>query len=486
MGMRIPFFIILFTYHISFAQVKEMLYSGPPVFHGAQVVGNYPHTDFLFTVPATGERPLTFSADNLPSGLTIEPSTGIIRGRAGEKGTHIIKIHVSNAKGQATEDLRIEVGDMLCLTPPMGWNSWNVFTRDINEKMLMEMADAMVSTGMRDVGYQYINIDDFWHAAERDSLGNPVADPVKFPHGIKYLADYIHSKGLKLGIYSCAGDLTCGGCFGGYAHEAIDAKKYAEWGIDLLKYDYCHAPWSRKAAVERYTAMGTALKNSGRSIVFSVCEWGLRNPWLWAQQAGGSYWRTTPDIFDTWEGGSPWRMSLMKIVRRNQKRAKYAGPGHWNDPDMLLVGNYGKGKATSWNGHFKGLTDEEYRSHMALWCMFSAPLLASCDLRNMNETTASTLMDTIFIRVNQDALGTQARLYSRQKGVWVYQKRLKNDGKAILVFNTTSKTKTIFESDSIDNPFIFRTGRPDSRTSGKPRSFELKPHETTVFLLIPE
>jgi alpha-galactosidase len=186
---------------------------------------------------------------------------------------------------------------VLCPTPPMGWNSWNVFASDINEKIVMQIADAMVNTGMSKIGYEYINIDDYWHADMRAADGKPLVDSVKFPHGMKYLADYVHSKGLKLGIYSCAGNMTCGRRFGGYGYEEIDAKAYAEWGIDLLKYDYCYAPWSRKAAVERYTKMGTALKNSGRDIVFSVCEWGIRKPWLWAEKAGGSYWRTTPGYF---------------------------------------------------------------------------------------------------------------------------------------------------------------------------------------------
>ncbi len=461
--------LLIFVAGIATAQVKEMLYAGPPVFHGAKVVGNYPNTDFLFTVPATGERPIIFSAENLPTGLKLDEATGIISGKAGSKGTYTVKIKAFNAKGQSTEELKIEVGDLLCLTPPMGWNSWNVFTRDIDEKMLLEMADAMVSTGMRDLGYQYINIDDFWHADTRDSLGNPVANPSKFPHGIKYIADYVHAKGLKLGIYSCAGNMTCGRCFGGYEHEEIDAKKYAEWGVDLLKYDYCYAPWTRKPAKERYTAMGTALRNSGRSIVFSVCEWGIRKPWLWAHQTGGSYWRTTPDIFDSWHSGSPWQMSVMEIVRRNQKLAKYAGPGHWNDPDMLIVGNYGKGKATSASGHFKGMTDTEYRSHMALWCMFSSPLLTSCDLRGMNEATYNILMDTQLLQINQDEMGEQAKLVAVQKGVRLYKKNLTGNRQALMLFNTTANVVTV-PADYFGHKW------------GLKESAELQPHGVKVFI----
>ena len=199
---------LLFVSGYSFAQAN--LYEGVPVFHGAKITGNFPKTEFLFTVPATGERPITFTAENLPKGLTIEPSTGIIHGIVKEKGTYTVSVSAANAKGKASESLKIEIGDKLCLTPPMGWNSWNVFTSTLDEKLVMETADAMVSSGMRDLGYQYINMDDYWHAVSRDADGNPVANAEKFPHGIKWLSDYVHSKGLKLGIYSDAGDKTCG------------------------------------------------------------------------------------------------------------------------------------------------------------------------------------------------------------------------------------------------------------------------------------
>jgi len=301
----------------------------------------------------------------------------------------------------------------------------------------------MVSTGMRDLGYQYINIDDFWHADVRDSItGKPKVDEKKFPNGMKYLSDYVHSKGLKLGIYSCAGTMTCGRRFGGYTFEEIDAKTYAEWGIDLLKYDYCYAPWGKKAAKERYTAMGTALKKSGRSIVFSVCEWGIRKPWLWAADAGGSYWRSTPDIFDVWSGGNAFMMSVMKILKRQNGLEKYAGPGHWNDPDMLTVGNYGTGKATSAKGMYKGMSDVEYQSEMSLWCMLNSPLLSSCNLAKMNEATLNILTNAELIAINQDVLGEQATRIHKAGKVWVYLKNMEGGKKAVAILNTSSKEKT--------------------------------------------
>jgi alpha-galactosidase len=261
---------LLLIYHSSFGQNKNVLYESVPVFHGAQVMGNYPNTPFIFTVPATGERPITFSAQNLPVGLSLDASTGIITGNVTAPGEYKLKVTATNAKGKTEEDLKIVIGETLCLTPPMGWNSWNVFTKTLDEKMVMDMADAMVSTGMRDLGYAYIDMDDFWHADTRDSLGRPVPDAKKFPHGMKYLSNYVHSKGLKLGIYSCAGKMTCGHRFGGYTYEEIDAKTYAEWGIDLLKYDYCFAPPLTKDAFARYSKMGGALKHSGTKSRWTI------------------------------------------------------------------------------------------------------------------------------------------------------------------------------------------------------------------------
>ena len=423
------------------AQSTDFLFSGVPVFHGARIVGNYPNTPFLFAMPVTGTRPIQYSVVNLPKGLSLDEQTGFISGNIKIAGEYTVTLVAINQYGKTTEDLKIVIGDKLCLTPPMGWNSWNVFTSDVNEKLLIEMADAMATNGMRDLGYQYINIDDFWHAAERETDGRPKVDPVKFPHGMKYLSDYMHSKGLKLGIYSCAGSMTCGHCFGGYEHEEIDAKTYADWGIDLLKYDYCFAPWGRTSAVERYTKMGTALKTSGRSIVFSICEWGIRKPWLWAEKAGGSYWRMTPDIFDTWASGNLWQMSVKTILKRQNGLEKYAGPGHWNDPDMLLVGNHGTGKATGAKGKYKGLTQEEYKSHFALWSVLDAPLLASCDLRNISKEDFAIITDPTLIAINQDALGIQAKREKKPNGLWVYTKAMSFSQSAKVAFNPTAKTQ---------------------------------------------
>lgn len=480
--------ISFFFSQLSFSQTTSDIFKGAPVFHGAKVTGNFPKTDFLFTVPATGERPIRFTVDKLPKGLTIDASTGIITGRVEEAGDYIVQVVAENKLGKATEELKIRIGDKLCLTPAMGWNSWNVFTKYIDEKLLIEMADAMVNTGMRDLGYQYINIDDYWHAASRSEDGKPVADPQKFPHGIKYVSDYMHSKGLKLGIYSDAGDKTCGKCFGGFQHEEIDAETYAAWGVDLLKYDFCFVPWKKKEALERYTKMGNALKSSGRSIVYSICNWGIFNPWEWAANTGGNYWRTTPDIIDVWKSHPFWYGSFMSILKKQTKLEKYAGPGHWNDPDMMTVGNYGKGHATGGEGKYKGMTDTEYQSHMSLWCLLNAPLLSSCDLRSMNDATKNILLNAEMIDINQDELGLQAKLISKKGGLWVYKKELQDGSFVVAILNTTGSKKDFELSKAFlkieGNYLVSNIWSHSSNRMPETLSLNVNSHETIVFRMI--
>jgi alpha-galactosidase len=281
-------------------------------------------------------------------------------------------------------------------TPPMGWNSWNKFACDgINEKVIREVADAMVSSGMHEAGYQYIVIDDCWQVA-RDSAGNIIADPVKFPSGIRALADYIHSKGLLFGIYTCAGSKTCAGRPASLGYEYQDARQYAAWGVDFLKEDWCNT--TTQNAPASYALMRDALHKAGRPIVFSLCEWGSNKPWLWARDVG-QLWRTTGDISDKWSHTEPGDTaarsgSVLGNLDLEDGLEKYAGPGHWNDPDMLEVGN-------------GGLTEDEERAHFSLWCMLAAPLLAGNDLRNMTAATKAILTNRAMIAVDQDPLGQQ-------------------------------------------------------------------------------
>lgn len=319
------------------SQQKSGNQAGSPVINPPAVTGNFPNTPFLFAIPTQGVRPIKWSAEGLPTGLGLDAATGFITGNVMEAGEYTVKLTAENEFGIAKSTLTIKIGDLLALTPPMGWNSWNTFTNQITDSLVRQIADSMVSTGMRDLGYQYINIDDYWQLVDRDANGRIQVNKQKFPNGIKAVADYVHSKGLKFGIYSDASALTCGGVAGSYGHEEQDAKDFAEWGVDLLKYDYCYAPSARDTAIDRYSRMAKALRKTNRSIVFSVCEWGGkfvefdgdkftgsesndgRRPQEWAAGIGGNYWRTTCDIRNIWKADiySISSNSIMQILDLN-------------------------------------------------------------------------------------------------------------------------------------------------------------------------
>lgn len=314
----------------------------------------------------------------------------------------------------------------LAPTPPMGWNSWNKFACDVSEKLIMETADAMANSGMKEAGYQYVVIDDCWQVG-RDSMGFIVADPVRFPSGIKALADYIHAKGLKFGIYSCAGTETCGGRPGSRGHEYQDAYMYAQWGVDYLKYDWCKT--EGQTALESYRLMSQKLKEAGRPILFSLCEWGDNKPWEWAKPIG-HMWRTTGDIYDcfdceknhgTW---SAW--GVMRILDMQEGLRVHAGPNQWNDPDMLEVG-------------VGALTDNEARAHFSMWCMLAAPLIAGNDLRSMTPQTLAIITNKDAIAVNQDALGVQGFKHSSVNGLETWYKPLDNGEWAVCYLNRSKE-----------------------------------------------
>lgn len=298
-------------------------------------------------------------------------------------------------------------------TPPMGWNSWNKFGCKVSEQIIREMSDAMVASGMRDAGYQYVNIDDCWQVS-RHPAGDIVADPVKFPSGIKALADYVHAKGLRLGIYTDVGTLTCEGRPGSLNHELQDAKTYASWEIDYVKVDWCHAEGLDPEA--QYARFRDALAAAGRSIVFSICDWGVNAPWRWGRKTG-NLWRTTGDISDNYD-----RMSVIGFSQNGLE--SFAGPGHWNDPDMLEVGN-------------GGMNRDEYRTHMALWALLAAPLLAGNDLRTMTPETKEILTNAEIIAVDQDPKGIQGRRVWQQGPLEIWAKPLADGSQAVGLFNRT-------------------------------------------------
>ena len=331
---------------------------------------------------------------------------------------------------------------LIAQTPPMGWNSWNFFEEKVSEQILKETANAMVANGMVAKGYNYIIIDDYW-VGGRDQHNKLFPDPQRFPNGIKAVADYIHSKGMKLGIYSDASEYTCGGVTASYNFEELDARTFADWGIDYLKYDYCNAPEDVATAFTRYKKMGDALKKTGRPIVYAICEWGQRKPWLWARAAGGNLWRTTWDSRDTWQSNDKDLTGIMEIFDQQESLAPYAGPGGWNDPDLLMVGLYGKGKSSSVNGRFKGCSFNEYRTHFALWCMLAAPLILNSDIRNIDNATLQLLTNNDLLSINQDRLGKQAATIIKSDGIQVLKKVLSGGGIAICVVNRSDKPLSI-------------------------------------------
>lgn len=278
---------------------------------------------------------------------------------------------------------------MIIKRPPMGWNSWNTFGEDINEKVVMETADFIVESGLKDCGYEYVIIDDCWSLRERNEKGEIVPDPEKFPHGMKYVADYVHSKGLKFGMYSCAGTLTCARYPGSFDHEFVDAKCFAEWGVDYLKYDFCFHPHSTFGHF-LYKRMSLALANCGRDIVFAACSWGDENTKTWIKETGAHTWRSTGDIFDTWE-------SIRQLAQDQLQVPEYNGNGCYNDMDMLVVGMKGEG-----NVGFKGCTTEEYKTHFAFWAMMGSPLIIGCDLRKADEDAMAILKNKMLIEIDQD------------------------------------------------------------------------------------
>ena len=319
----------------------------------------------------------------------------------------------------------------LATTPPMGWNDYNAYGLDVTEALIRETADTMVASGLRDAGYQYVNIDDGWTADTRDAAGNLRPDPVRFPHGIAALADYVHAKGLKLGIYADAGVRTCGGEPGSLGHERQDAALFAAWGIDYLKYDNCYAGpgcdqgscpnGSALPAQQRYAAMREALIGAGRPIVFSICNWGNDGVWRWG--AGyGNLWRTTGDILPTYA-------SMVSIFHANLGLARYAGPGGWNDPDMLEVGN--------------GMTLVEDRTEVTLWAAMAAPLIIGTDLVHATSGTLSVLTNAAVVAVDQDPLGRPAREVSAVHGLDVLARPLANGDVAVVLFNETAAAATI-------------------------------------------
>lgn len=360
------------------------------------------------------------------------------------------------ANGQMFFGKPKEVSDSAYLaqaqTPPMGWNSWNKFGCNVSEKLIMDMADKMVETGMKDAGYEYVVIDDCWQV-DRDSLGFIQADPDRFPHGMKYLADYIHSKGLKFGLYSCAGSYTCQGRPGSRGHQFQDALMYAKWGVDFLKYDWCSDEGQNAQAA--YATMSDAIKESGRPIILSICEWGEHEPWKWGKGIG-HLWRVTADIRDCYQCLFDWGgVGVLNVIDKMADLYPYAGPGHWNDAEMLEVGN-------------GGMTKDEYITHFSMWCMLAAPLMAGNDLTKMDKDTHEILTNKEVIAVAQDPMGEQGRRFMDMGEKEIWAKPLSNGELAVCFLNRTDfpwkldynwRAQTIYFANEVNihaNEYVIR------------------------------
>jgi len=401
----------------------------------------------------------------------------------------------NNMHDKDSTDVNLKSKDQLAQTPPMGWNSWNAFGKNVSEQVIRETADAMVASGLSDAGFKYLVIDDMWQGGRDPETGELFPDKNRFPSGIKKLADYVHSKGLKFGIYSDAGTKTCGDMPGSYGYEEKDAALFAGWGVDFLKYDYCYCPDyvsannDYKMAIARYKAMGDALKRTGRPIIFSVCEWGPRSPWLWGKEVGGHMWRTSYDVADIWDKPrnehSP--IGILTSIDVIADLGRFSGPGGWNDPDMLVVGLNNSGFIKG-----GGCTYLEYSTQMSMWAMFSAPLMIGCDVRNMSSDTKKILLNKNVVAIDQDPLGKQAFRVLRNDGLEIWKKFLSEDRLAIAIFNRNSKTATmsfdLTDLEIADSLHFNQREISQPETAAKPfqkSPVKLLPHETKIFILSP-
>jgi len=422
---------------------------GPqPQINGPKVHGARPGRPFLYRIPCTGTRPIQFTAGNLPNGLHLDADTGILSGRVPtERGEYAVTLRAKNGHGTDERPFKIVVGDTLALTPPMGWNSWYIHYHRITEKHMREAADVMIASGMADAGYQYVNIDDCWMKKRgdepyRDQRG-AILPNAKFPD-IKGMVDYIHSKGLKAGLYTSPGPWTCAGYVGSYEHEQIDAEKFAEWGFDFLKYDWCSytdvAGGNTLEHMKRpYRKMGDILKTLNRDLVHNLCQYGMGDVWTWGRETG-ECWRTTGDLGLASGSLLP---GFFHIGLSNARHFEYAGPGGWNDPDYILIGYVGNARSQDDPPIPTKLTPNEQYSYMSLWCLMAAPLFFSGDMAILDDFTLGVLCSAEVIEIDQDPLGRQARPLVQDDLTLIMAKPLEDGSLAVGLFNLAEMPREV-------------------------------------------
>ncbi len=399
-----------------------------PRINGAMLLGARPGSPLVYRIAATGAAPLRLEAAGLPPGLMLDPQSGVISGAVNSAGEYRVTLTAANAHGRASRVLTLRVGERLALTPPMGWNSWNAYGLAVDADKVRAAADAMLSSGLAAHGWTYINIDDGWEAAQR-SAGGDIGSNARFPD-MPGLGAYLHARGLRFGIYSSPGATTCGRFAGSLGHERQDADTYAAWGIDYLKYDQCSYELllPKEPGLADYQApyrlMGEALAQQPRDIVYSLCQYGLAAVWSWGGEVGGNLWRTTGDIEDSWS-------LVREIMEAQAVAAPYAGPGHWNDPDMLVVGEVGWGGAL----HPSRLTPDEQYSHLSLWSLLAAPLLLGNELSHLDAFTRNLLTNDEVIAIDQDPLGSAARRVWVADDFEIWSRNLADGRQAVGIFN---------------------------------------------------
>lgn len=420
--------------------------SRAPRINGARIFGVRPGHPVLFTIPVSGERPVVLTVDGLPNGLSLDRERNLIAGAVAGAGSYRMTFRAANAHGVAARDWQLEVGERIALTPPMGWNSWNCFAHTVSDASIRAAAQAMIDSGLTRHGWSYVNIDDYWQTCPgertdtslmgpaRDSAGS-ILPNARFPDMAALCRD-VHRLGLKIGIYSSPGSTTCGGCVGSWGHEAQDAQTYAEWGFDYVKYDWCsYAQRIRNDSLSElmrpYRVMGQALRTQPRDLLFSLCQYGMGHVAAWGAKAGGQCWRTTHDVVDTWE-------SMTGIVQAQEGFELFAGPGAWNDLDMLVVGTVGWGTP-----HPTRLTSNEQYSHFSYWCLLASPLLLGCDLTRLDPFTLNLLTNDEVLDVNQDPLGRQAVRVQHDDTQEVWAKTMSDGSTAAGLFNRGCLTRTV-------------------------------------------